>query len=142
MGMLEKRKPAIKKKNKSFSREETQISEWSCGFGNRKRAKREGCFSYYREALSTKSHTSKGLSKHVRRQNQVYDNADLDLSHGGPQDRLNRRLLLSVGPTWKRQGEEATWSIRTLTPRRVSCCCCIKWHTAVVEEAFSIDIKI
>lgn len=61
--MLEKRKPAIKKKNKSFSREETQISEWSCGFGNRKIAKLEGCFLYYREVQSTKSLTNKGLSR-------------------------------------------------------------------------------
>lgn len=61
--MLEKRKPAIKKKNKSFSREETQISEWSAGFGNRKIAKPEGCFSYYREALSTRNLTSRGLSR-------------------------------------------------------------------------------
>lgn len=59
--MLEKIKPAIKKKNKSFSREETQISEWSCGFGNRKIAKCERCFSYYREAQSTKNLPSKGL---------------------------------------------------------------------------------
>lgn len=59
--MLEKIKPAIKKKNKSFSREETQISEWSCGFGNRKIAKRERCFSYYKEAQSTKNLPSKGL---------------------------------------------------------------------------------
>lgn len=61
--MLEKIKTAIKKKNKSFYREETRISEWSCGFKNRKIAKHEKCFSYYREVQSTKSLPSKGLSR-------------------------------------------------------------------------------
>jgi hypothetical protein len=60
--MLEQREPAIKK-SKSFPREETQISEWSSGFGNRKIAKCERCFSYYREAQSTKNLTSKSLSR-------------------------------------------------------------------------------
>ena len=63
MVILEKRKPTIKKKNKSFTGEETQISEWSCRFGNRKIAKRERCFSYYREAQSTENLTSKGLRR-------------------------------------------------------------------------------
>lgn len=59
--MLEKKKPAIKKK--SISREATQISEWNYGFGNRKAARRERCFSYYREAQSARYLPSKGLSR-------------------------------------------------------------------------------
>lgn len=61
--MLEQRKPTIKMKNKSFTREETQISEWSRGLGNRKIAKCERCFLYYRKAQSTKILISKGLSR-------------------------------------------------------------------------------
>lgn len=61
--MLEKIKPAIKKKNKSFYREETRISEWRCGFKNRKIAKCGKCFSYHREVQSTKSLPSKDLSR-------------------------------------------------------------------------------
>lgn len=80
MVMLEKRKPAIKKKNKSFSREETQISEWSCGFGNRKTAKPEDVFHITEKLCLPKISQAEVLVGHIIRQHQVYDNEDLDFN--------------------------------------------------------------
>lgn len=82
--MLGKRAPTIKK-NKRFPSEETQISEQSSGFENRKTAQRERCFLYYKDAHSTKNLTSKGPGgTWLKRQNQIYDNCDVDLSNCGP----------------------------------------------------------
>lgn len=138
--MLEQRKPAIKKK--SFSGEETQISEWHRGFGNRKTARRERCFSYYREAQSTRNLPSRALSRACYKTKPSLWQLRCWFKQLWPLRQAGQEAATQCGAHRIKPAEEAASGSWALAPCRVACCRCIEWHAAAAEEAFGADGKV